>query len=144
MKKKIWLLSLFTLSLQFATAQTSGKLIVRVENIEDRLSGDIYICLFDDEKNFPGDLQKATHYIKISDFQQDCSHTFTDLAYGEYAVMVFQDKNSNGTLDRNIVGYPKEPLGLSNMNRIGRPSFSKNKISFSKSGQVVRIPLLNQ
>ena len=39
---------------------------------------------------------------------------------GEYAVAVFQDKNKNGDLDRNMFSFPTEPYGFSNN---FRPSF---------------------
>ena len=37
-----------------------------------------------------------------------------DLPAGEYALVVFHDANSNGTLDKNFIGIPREWLGFSN------------------------------
>lgn len=37
-----------------------------------------------------------------------------DLPAGEYAVMVYNDENGNGQLDRNFIGIPREPMGFSN------------------------------
>lgn len=39
---------------------------------------------------------------------------FAPLQPGEYAVMVIHDENSNRKLDRNMMGMPKEELGVSN------------------------------
>ncbi len=39
--------------------------------------------------------------------------TFRDVAPGRYAVAVQHDLNSNGVLDRNMIGAPKEPWGVS-------------------------------
>lgn len=48
-----------------------------------------------------------------------------NLAYGEYAVKVFHDENSNNELDTRIFGIPEERYGFSNNARaiLGRPSF---------------------
>lgn len=37
-----------------------------------------------------------------------------DLPFGEYAIAVYHDKNTNGKLDSNILGIPKEDYGFSN------------------------------
>jgi uncharacterized protein (DUF2141 family) len=36
------------------------------------------------------------------------------VAYGDYAVAAFQDRNRNDKLDRHVLGMPKEPYGFSN------------------------------
>lgn len=40
--------------------------------------------------------------------------TFADLKPGQYAVMIMHDENSNGALDKNVVGMPLEGYGFSN------------------------------
>ncbi|MEM7565929.1 MAG: DUF2141 domain-containing protein [Pseudomonadota bacterium] len=50
--------------------------------------------------------------------------TARGVAPGRYAAIVFQDANGNGRLDRNMVGYPKEPYAISNAPR-GLPTFGK-------------------
>lgn len=39
---------------------------------------------------------------------------FTGLQPGEYALMVFHDENANRKIDRNMMGIPKEEIGVSN------------------------------
>jgi uncharacterized protein (DUF2141 family)/uncharacterized membrane protein len=39
---------------------------------------------------------------------------FERVPYGSYAVQAYQDRNGNGTLDRNFLGIPSEPYGFSN------------------------------
>jgi uncharacterized protein (DUF2141 family) len=50
---------------------------------------------------------------------------FSGIAPGTYAVSVFHDENSNGKLDRNILGMPKEGVGVSNnaAGHFGPPKF---------------------
>lgn len=68
---------------------------------------------------------------------------FTDLAYGTYAVSVYQDENDNGMLDHNVFHFPAEPLGFSNHFQLGltsgMPTFEKMKFQFSPDMGVVEI-----
>ncbi|MDA0378072.1 MAG: DUF2141 domain-containing protein [Bacteroidetes bacterium] len=38
---------------------------------------------------------------------------FSDLPAGVYGAAIYQDQNRNGKLDRNLVGWFKEPFGFS-------------------------------
>ncbi|HXZ85217.1 MAG TPA: DUF2141 domain-containing protein, partial [Myxococcota bacterium] len=44
----------------------------------------------------------------------DASVAFADLAPGRYAVVIVDDANGNGNLDRNLLGIPTERYGFSN------------------------------
>ncbi len=49
-----------------------------------------------------------------------------DLPVGEYALVVYQDDNGNGRLDKNFIGIPRELLGFSNRYwPEGPPSFAR-------------------
>jgi uncharacterized protein (DUF2141 family) len=53
--------------------------------------------------------------------------TLTPPKPGRYTVFVVHDKNGNGKMDRNFLGIPKEPVGLSrnpNPPKFGAPKFS--------------------
>ena len=54
---------------------------------------------------------------------------FEDLTAGTYAVSVIYDKNSNGELDTNFLGIPKELIAMSNnaKGRFGPPGFEKTR-----------------
>ena len=67
------------------------------------------------------------------------------LPAGEYALVVYQDINSNGKLDVNFIGYPKEPFAFS---RPFHPTFRAPKfreISFQckSSRDTLVVPLMN-
>ena len=54
-----------------------------------------------------------------------------DVAPGEYAIAVFQDTNSNGTLDLGTNGIPTEPWALSNgAGTSGAPNFDDAAMEF--------------
>jgi uncharacterized protein (DUF2141 family) len=58
---------------------------------------------------------------------------FFHVAPGTYAVSVFHDENSNGKLDTNLMGIPREGVGASNGARghFGPPKFDDAAFHFS-------------
>jgi outer membrane protein len=53
-----------------------------------------------------------------------------DVPVGEFAVLVYVDENRNGLIDKNFIGIPKEPLGISNNYRPkGPPAFERAKFN---------------
>lgn len=56
---------------------------------------------------------------------------FRGVAAGDYAIKVFVDQNGNGKLDKNFLGIPKEPYGLSNdiKPRFSMPSWEQLKFT---------------
>ena len=67
----------------------------------------------------------------ISDGHASC--IFDNAAPGKYAVSVFHDENSNGKMDTNFVGMPKEGVGASNnaKGHFGPPKFDAAAFHFS-------------
>ena len=65
--------------------------------------------------------------------------TFKDLPYGEYAVIVYHDSNSNDKVDHNWMRFPEEQLGFSGGFKIsltsGMPTFKKLKFRFFEHQQ---------
>lgn len=68
---------------------------------------------------------------------------FTGLPPGSYALQVFQDVNSNNTLDFNLFGLPREPVGLSGNppQRRGRPAASECLFEISEGDNRISIRL---
>jgi AraC-like DNA-binding protein len=63
----------------------------------------------------PGEYRKAGHIVNSFDIPE-----------GEYLIALFQDTNNNGQLDTNFLGFPREPVGLSNYSG-GIPGGNKKK-----------------
>ena len=62
---------------------------------------------------------------------------FEGLEPGRYAVVVFHDSNGNGSLDRNFMGIPREPLGFSQRYRArGEPAFSEASVEVAEGERV--------
>ena len=75
---------------------------------------------------FPKKADKAVARLsaKIAERQAVCE--FTGVAPVTYAVSVVHDENSNGKLDTNFIGMPREGVGASNdaKGHMGPPKFS--------------------
>jgi uncharacterized protein (DUF2141 family) len=58
---------------------------------------------------------------------------------GTWAVLVYQDENGNGELDRNLIGIPKENYGFSRdaASRFGPPGFDEAAIQVGDEATVV-------
>jgi uncharacterized protein (DUF2141 family) len=83
---------------------------------------------------FPKKADKAAARLtaQIAGRQAVCD--FTGVAPGTYAVSVVHDENSNGKLDTNFIGMPREGVGASNdaKGHMGPPKF--NAASFRYEG----------
>ena len=61
---------------------------------------------------------------------------------GDCVINVYQDRNGNGKCDNNLLGIPKEPVGITNWNGKGPPgSFDKLKVNITDTTQTIRIDL---
>jgi uncharacterized protein (DUF2141 family) len=108
---------------------------VKVLNIRNS-TGTVACALFESPAGFPNEfLRYATNImvIRIRAAQARCD--FLDIPSGTYALAVVHDENTNGKLDTNRLGIPKEGYGFSNDARalLGAPSFSA--ASFQYDGQ---------
>lgn len=95
--------------------------------------GRVLCSLFSSAADFPTKTDKAFAHAAsdISNGRSVCE--FADVAPGTYAVSVFHDENSNGKLDTNFVGIPREGVGASNnaKGHFGPPKFDAAAFQFS-------------
>lgn len=96
-------------------------------------NGQIICALYSSADGFPKKSEKAIAHVNsaISDKQAVCE--FPGIAPGTYAVSVFHDENSNGKLDTNFMGIPREGVGASNdaKGHLGPPKFDAAAFLFS-------------
>ena len=95
-----------------------GVITVHIIDLKE-IKGMIRISLYNSKKGFPGKHEQAyaTAVKKVTSNTE--SVLFEHLPYGTYAVSIMHDENSNGKLDTNFIGIPKEGVGVSNNPRIG-------------------------
>jgi uncharacterized protein (DUF2141 family) len=74
--------------------------------------------------------------VKVNIANNEATFSVKNLTYGDYAVIVVHDQNSNGEIDHSW-GIPCEPLGFSNDWKLsllsGMPTFEKLKFTYSRS-----------
>jgi uncharacterized protein (DUF2141 family) len=108
---------------------------VKVLNIRNS-TGTVACALFESPAGFPNEfLRYATNIMVIKTREAQARCDFLDIPLGTYALVVVHDENTNGKLDTNRLGIPKEGYGFSNDARalLGAPSFSA--ASFQYDGQ---------
>lgn len=132
--KKLYLpliMSVFVCFVSMAHAQT-GTINVEISGVEDP-KGLMSIGLYSKEKGFPDD-GKEYKGTDVNVTGQTVVYTFKNVPFGTYAIAVFHDTNSNGKLDKNFLGIPKEGYAFSNnvFGTFGPPDFKD--VSFELTG----------
>ncbi|MFD2551694.1 DUF2141 domain-containing protein [Bizionia sediminis] len=121
---------------------TNPKLTLTVNNIKP-IQGHIVIAVFNTETNFlkeEGRIKKYT--MPVTKNTQEL--VITDLPYGEFAISIYHDENSDGEFNRNYLGIPKEPYGFSNnvKPRFSAPKYKDCKFLFNEN-KTLTINMIN-
>lgn len=89
--------------------------LIRVEIVGLRSDkGQILCALFGSRDGFPKQSEKALARVSSTIAQKQAVCEFSGIAPGTYAISAFHDENSNGKLDTNFMGIPREGVGASN------------------------------
>jgi uncharacterized protein (DUF2141 family) len=109
-----------------AQSGASATLVVRIENVAPR--GIVRLGLFT-EAEYPKDNGAWVASADVPAVGGETVITLNNVPVGAYAIEVYQDLNSNGKMDTNFLGIPKEPYGFSRDARpfLSRPDFSSVK-----------------
>jgi uncharacterized protein (DUF2141 family) len=98
--------------------------------------GQIYIKIYSNDRDYRNDISYAAYILESA--SQRIVHSF-DILEGEYLIALFQDTNNNGKLDTNFLGFPREPVGLSNYSGGIPGGFNKQKIPINNNSNRVTI-----
>ena len=139
MRKQITVFSVLAVCLVsfapcLAQAQSAygGKVRVDVVGLRNN-QGQVCCALYASAEGFPKASQKAMQRTtsSISDTKASCE--FSGIEPGRYAVSVYHDENSNGKLDTNFLGMPREGVGASNdaTGHRGPPKFDAAAFQFA-------------
>jgi len=122
MRYLIFMFCLMYISNQ-ASGQSQYQLTIKVTGIK-QLKGKVGVCLITDPKEF---LSNCSDYTEVPVNAQQITLKKEGVKPGMYVVTIYHDANSNGELDTNILGIPKERYGFSNNpgSRFGPPGFKK-------------------
>jgi uncharacterized protein (DUF2141 family) len=107
-------------------APATGTLVVRIGNVAPQ--GIVRLGLFT-EAEYPKDNGAWIASADVPAVGGETVVTLQNVPVGTYAIEVYQDLNSNGKMDSNFLGIPKEPYGFSRDARplLSRPDFSRVK-----------------
>jgi len=108
-----------------AMAADGPNLRVVATNIQSD-EGKLYVMVYDKKDDWLSDRNRTQKSVNVAGNRAGDRITVELLLpAGEYALSVFQDVNDNGKLERNFIGIPKEPAGLSNnvRPRFGPPKY---------------------
>lgn len=113
------LLLLFLLG---ASTAGASEIVVQVRNLPE--TGTLVLQVYDDPNAF-GVFRRPARELQY-EIRTGQQYRIPDAPSGDIAVLVYLDENNNRALDRNFIGIPREPLGLSNNYQPkGPPSFQR-------------------
>ena len=136
LKKRIVILIAFALVLIgniYANATIRFALEITGINVNQ---GQIYVKIYSNDRDYRNDTPYAVYVLEST--RQSIVHSF-DILEGEYLIALFQDTNNNGKLDTNFLGFPKEPVGLSNYSGGIPGGFNRQKIPVKNDSNRVTI-----
>lgn len=94
--------------------------------------GFVMIAVYDNGKDFPA----RPYDAGMAAIAEGTAYRPFNLPPGEYAVLAFQDENSNGKLDRHWYRLPKEPLVISG-ERSRWPRWNKAKFQLEQPTELI-------
>gem|GEM_PF-332866 len=108
--------------------QKKGNLLITVYNSAHTMAQD------DAKKAF------ATYVVPVS---ASVATLDIEIEPGTYAVLVAHDVNGNKKVDKNWLGVPIEPIGVSNnlKSKLRRPTFAESAFNLQQSGLCIPIIL---
>ena len=120
-------------------AVSEAMIVVMVSGLPSN-QGKLRVAVFDSKTGFPNH-KNAIYTIEFPLPEQNGEFRLEGLPAGDYAVAVYHDKNSDGTMNKGAFGIPTESYGFSNNVRgtFGPPKFSAAVRSFKPGEHVVDI-----
>ena len=122
--------------------ETTGNLVVNISGFPSS-DGFAMVALSNSEESYKTGENAAIALTKIRLVDQRAQVVFTNLVYGWYGISIYHDENSNGTMDKNAMGIPKEAYGFSNNARgfFGKPDYEDVKFELNSPEKHIVIKL---
>ena len=129
---------------QRSNAAEETTLTVSIEGLRNT-KGQVMVQLWNRQNGFPtkGENGYKATVIEASKAVNKVVTTTFRVPPGTYAVSVLHDENSNGKMDFNAFGIPKEGYGASNnpVNHFHAPTFDQARFQVPPSGQKISLSL---
>lgn len=125
---------IFLLLISFNLFAQEFKVNLQINNVKQN-KGKIFIAVYNKSESYKKQIPDIPIIIEA---KSNSLSIDIDIPKGDYVFSVFQDINNNNKLDTNLVGMPKEPVGISNFDGKGIPgSFKKLNIKIEKDTKIV-------
>lgn len=117
----------------FTQAPQTGNIEIRITGLRST-KGKVSVNLFNGKDGFPDDPLKSFGWKTVKIVPDTVVIVFEDLPFGNYAVSVLHDENSNGKMEKNFLGIPKEGFAFSNncTPKMMSPSFGEAMVNLNK------------
>jgi uncharacterized protein (DUF2141 family) len=126
---------------QDGAAPPAGTITLQISGIE-KIKGELRCRLYNSEENFPSkDEARMFRFMVVPVAAETAVVTFEKLPFGKYAVVVHQDLNADGKMNRHWYGPPAEPVACSNgaTGSFGPPKWSDAVFDFNGPELIVPI-----
>ena len=134
MKKVLMILVICSMSIYAKDVLTSVEISDVLVN-----TGKVHLAIFNSAEGYKKHVPYKTQVIESKD---KILSVEVELPSGEYVFQLYQDVNNNGKLDTNLIGMPKEPVGISNYTG-GMPSgFDKLKVLINEENKKAKIGIV--
>ena len=112
----------------YITENTSS-FILEVDGL-GKVEGELRIAMFNSQESYT---KEPVYTVVLPVDSTTVFWQVDELPFGNYAIAVYHDKNTNGKLDTNVLGIPKERYGFSNnaRGRFGPASWNDSFFSFT-------------
>ncbi len=111
-----------------ASAASAAELQLQINKLADR-NGALHVFVFTSPNGFPAEASASLHHVQNGPHEASVKLKLDVPESKEYAVMVYQDKNGDGRMNRFLGMIPQEPYALSrNPKVIGKPSFADSAV----------------
>ena len=122
--------------------ESTGNLVVNINGFPSS-DGFAMVALNNSEESYKGGEAAAIAKTKTMVVDQKAQVVFTSLPYGWYGISLYHDENSNGEMDKNAMGIPREAYGFSNNAKgfFGKPAYKKVKFELNSAEKQIAIKL---
>jgi len=140
--KKTVILFLFCLLIGrniYSQAANNVTITVEITNVTVN-GGMVYLVFFSNAESFRREEPEFAFGLQANNIRLSRA---VSLPAGEYVVLAFQDANGNQNLDNNLLGIPRELVGISNYNGRGLPTrnFERQKIMIDNTTRTITLNL---
>ena len=112
-----------------AEGNVNSNLSVSIKGLKNQ-KGQVCFSLFSSSRGFPSNKKRAIKAQCVKLKNGNVKVNIPSLKAGTYAVAMFHDRNSDGKLNTNALGIPKEGFGFSRNPKVitGPPKFGDSAV----------------